>query len=221
MIRTFWKTAMSRLPPVCIFFDLDDTLYPPGRGVWSEIARRINRYMVERVGIPETQVEGLRRHYFDAYGTTCNGLRAEKGVDPQDFYRFVHDIPLDRFLAPDPALRRMLTALGQKRFIFSNADRGHIARVLSALGVEDCFDGIVDIFATGLVPKPSEAAYRTATQLAGSPPADRCILVDDLPRNLWPARKLGWRTVLVHNRPADGSMDHHLETIYRLPELLT
>ncbi len=208
------------MKPSCIFFDVDDTLYPPARGVWGEIMRQINRYMVERVGIPGTEADALRRRYFEMYGTTCNGLRAEKGVDPEDYYRFVHDIPLDRFLAPDPALRRMLTALPQKRFIFSNADRAYIQRVLTVLGVADCFDGIVDIFATGLVSKPTGSAYRTAMRLAGSPPADRCVLVDDIPRNLPPARDLGWTTVLVHNRSTDGLAHHQIETIYRLPEIL-
>lgn len=218
-MRTDRKTIMTISQPVCIFFDIDDTMYPPERGVWAEIGRRINRYMVERVRIPEADVDAMRRYYFEMYGTTCNGLRAEHGVDPEEYYRFVHDIPLDRFLAPDPALRRMLTSLPQKKIVFSNADRAYIQRVLAALGVADCFHGIVDIFATGLVPKPAVTAYRTAMRLAGSPPAEGCALVDDMPRNLPPARELGWRTVLVHNRSADGIAHHQIETIYRLPDV--
>jgi putative hydrolase of the HAD superfamily len=207
------------MKPSCIFFDVDDTLYPPQRGVWAEIARRINRYMMERVGIPEAEVDALRERYFETYGTTCNGLRAEKGVDPADYYRYVHDIPLDRLLAPDPDLRRMLTALPQKKYIFSNADTAYILRVLSILDIADCFHGIIDIFATGLVSKPAEEAYRTALRLAGSPPADRCLLVDDMPRNLPPARNLGWTTVLVHGRPPDGAPHHRIESILQLPDV--
>jgi putative hydrolase of the HAD superfamily len=207
------------MKPSCIFFDVDDTLYPPQRGVWAEIARRINQYMMERVGIPELEVNALREHYFETYGTTCNGLRAEKGIDPADYYRYVHDIPLDRLLAPDPDLRRMLKTMPQKKFVFSNADETYIRRVLSTLAVADCFHGIVDIFATGLVPKPAEEAYRTANRLAGSPPPDRCALVDDMPRNLPPARGLGWTTVLVHGRTPDGIAHHRIESIYRLSDL--
>jgi putative hydrolase of the HAD superfamily len=211
---------MTRPVPECIFLDLDDTVYPPETGLWGEIGRRINRYLVERMAVPESTVDAVRRRYFETYGTTCNGLRAERHVDPEDFYRFVHDIPLERFLSPDLALRRMLTGLDQRRYIFSNADRTYILRVLSALDIADCFDGIVDIFATGLVPKPEAAAYRCAMQLAGSPPADQCLLADDLPRNLLPARELGWTAVLVHNRPDDGSAHHRIGTIHRLPEVL-
>jgi putative hydrolase of the HAD superfamily len=203
-----------------IFFDLDDTLYPPKRGVWEEIARRINRYMVERVGIHESEVDALRRRYFKEYGTTCNGLRREHGVPPEDFYRFVHDIPLGEYLAPDPALRRMLEEMPQRKLVFSNADRAHIQRVLSILNVADFFEKIIDIFATGFACKPMDAAYRIAMQKAGSPPAEGCMLVDDLPRNLAPARGLGWTTVLVHNPAPDGSADHQIKTIYQLPDLL-
>ncbi len=211
---------MSPHSTACIFFDLDDTLYPPERGVWSQIGLRINRYLVEKVGIPESDAEALRRRYFTKYGTTLNGLRAEHHVDPQEYYRFVHDIPLEQYLDPDPTLRKMLEAIPQKKFIFSNADRAYIIRVLSVLGITDQFDGIVDIFATDFACKPMEAAYRIAIQKAGSPPVDRCMLVDDLPRNLQPARGLGWITVLVHTRSSDGSAHHQIESIYRLPDLL-
>jgi putative hydrolase of the HAD superfamily len=203
-----------------IFFDLDDTLYPPQRGVWGEIARRINRYMIERVGIHELEVDALRRRYFTEYGTACNGLRHEHGVEPEDFYRFVHDISLGEYLTPDPALRRMLEGMPQKKIVFSNADRAHIQRVLSVLNVSDLFVEIVDIFATGFACKPMDAAYRIAMQKAGSPPAESCMLVDDLPRNLMPAQGLGWTTVLIHNPAPDGSADHQIETIYQLSDLL-
>jgi pyrimidine 5'-nucleotidase len=211
---------MKPLSPSCIFFDLDDTLYPPERGVWREIAARINRYLEERIGIPESEVDDLRKRYFSTYGTVLNGLRAEHEVDPLDYSRYVHNVPLDQFLAPDPVLRRMLESLPQKKFIFSNADRPYILRVLSRLDIEDCFQGIVDIFSTGFACKPMEAAYRMAIQLAGSPNAEECLLVDDLPRNLEPAMKLGMTAVLVHGKFPTRGGDYQIDTIYQLADLI-
>jgi putative hydrolase of the HAD superfamily len=211
---------MKPLSPACIFFDLDDTLYPPERGVWGEIAARINRYLEERIGIPESEVDGLRKRYFSTYGTVLNGLRAEYEVDPLDYSQYVHNIPLDQFLTPDPELRRMLESFPQKKFIFSNADRPYILRVLSRLDIEDCFQGIVDIFSTGFACKPMEAAYRMAIQLAGSPDAEDCLLVDDLPRNLEPAMKLGMTAVLVHGKFPVRCGDYQIDTIYQLAELI-
>jgi putative hydrolase of the HAD superfamily len=211
---------MKPLSPSCIFFDLDDTLYAPDRGVWRAITARINRYLVEQIRIPEAEVDDLRKKYFSAYGTTLNGLRAEYNVDPVEYSRFVHDVPLDHLLGPDPELRRMLESLPQKKFIFSNADRPYILRVLSRLEIADCFDGIVDIFSTGFACKPMEAAYRKAVELAGSPQAEGCLLVDDLPRNLEPAVKLGMTAVLVHGKNPVPGGNYQIDTIYELADLL-
>jgi putative hydrolase of the HAD superfamily len=211
---------MKPFSPACIFFDLDDTLYPPERGVWREITARITRYLEERIGIPAAEVDGLRKRFNSNYGTVLNGLRAEYKVDPVEYSQYVHDIPLDQFLAPDPALRRMLEALPQKKFIFSNADRPYILRVLSQLDIEDCFAGIVDIFSTGFACKPMEAAYRMAIQLAGSPKAEACLLVDDLPRNLEPAMIIGMTGVLVHGKFPVRSGDYQIDTIYQLAGLI-
>ena len=40
----------------------------------------------------------MREQYFVTFGTTLNGLRANHGVDPEEYLAFVHDIPLDRLL---------------------------------------------------------------------------------------------------------------------------
>jgi putative hydrolase of the HAD superfamily len=211
---------MPRSATTRIFFDLDDTLYPPETGLWNEIALRINRYLIERVGIPAAEVEPLRRRYFTTYGTTFNGLRREHRIDPQDYFLFVHDIPLAERLAPDPRLRWILEGIPQKKFIFSNADRAYILRVLSRLNIADLFDGIIDVFATRFLCKPTEGAYPAALRMAGSTSAEGCMLVDDLVRNLLPARTQGWKTVLVHHRGPDGSADHQIDTLYDLPGVL-
>lgn len=206
--------------PECIFFDLDDTLYSPRLGIWQEISRRINRYLVERIGVRETEVDGIRERFFQAYGTTLNGLRAEYTVDPEDYLAYVHDIPLDRYLNRDSALHNMLSNLHQRKYIFSNADRPYILRVLEALGIQNLFDGIIDIFALGFACKPMDLAYWNALARAGSPAPATCWLVDDLPQNLMPASRLGMTTVLVHQKKASPGADYSIEDIYHLETLV-
>jgi FMN phosphatase YigB (HAD superfamily) len=65
-----------------------------------------------------------------------------------------------------------------------------------------------------------EAAYRMAIQLAGSPNAEECLLVDDLPRNLEPAMKLGMTAVLVHGKFPTRGGDYQIDTIYQLADLI-
>lgn len=183
--------------PTTILFDVDDTLYPHSSGVWEAIGARIERFMVERCAIPPDLVPQLRAEYLHSFGTTLNGLRVHYGIDPFDYLRYVHDVPLERYLQPNEDLQRMLSRLPQRKTIFSNSDQNHSRRVLRRLGIEDQFDGVVDIVALNFVNKPNPEAYRTAMQLLGLPVGGQCVLVDDQVRNLKPAMDLGWITVWV------------------------
>jgi putative hydrolase of the HAD superfamily len=206
--------------PECLFIDLDDTLYPPDRGIWGEISRRINLYLSDRIGVPIHAVDAERRRLFERYGTTFSGLQHEHAVNPEEYFTFVHDIPLDRFLTADAALRDMLARLPQRKFVFSNADAPYIRRVLEALGVLDLFDGIIDIYATGFACKPLPASYQAALTQANQSDAARCWLVDDLARNLVPAAQLGMVTVLVAPKERTGNAHHQIDHIHELEKLL-
>src|SRR5512143_2740956 len=128
-----------------ILFDLDNTLYPASCGLWEAIGHRINLYMTERLGIPAEEVSATRVNYLNAFGTTLNALRHYYGIDADEFLAFVHDLPLSRYIARDPALDSMLTTMGLRKVVFTNSDLPHARRVLSTLGVEHHFEQIIDI----------------------------------------------------------------------------
>ena len=180
-----------------IFFDLDDTLYPNSTGLWQAIRMRISLYMKERLNLPEEEIPALRRIYFEKYGTTLRGLQIHNQVDPLDYLAYVHDLPLQDYLSPSPQLRQLLMSLPQQRWIFTNADSAHARRVLNALDLKDCFQGIIDVLATDFVCKPEPEAYQKALQIAGETDPASCMLVDDAPRNLFAAQKMGFATVLI------------------------
>ncbi|MCC6188569.1 MAG: pyrimidine 5'-nucleotidase [Anaerolineales bacterium] len=177
-------------------FDLDDTLYAAETGLWPAIGRRIELFMVERLGLAAESVPALRRRYYETFGTTLNGLRAEHQVDAHDFLAYVHDLPLDEFVRPNPALDQMLARLPLVKVVFTNADAAHARRVLGQLGIARHFDRIVDIHARDFASKPAPAAYEAALRLIGADPR-ACAYVEDLARNLAPAHALGMLTVLV------------------------
>ncbi|MBM3148230.1 MAG: pyrimidine 5'-nucleotidase [Actinobacteria bacterium] len=195
------------------FLDLDDTLYPPTSGVWNAIGERIQVFMMDRLGLSYDQATGLRRRYFEEYGTTLNGLWHNHAVDPQEYLAFVHAVPLEEMLRRDPELAGMLRELPQERVVFTNANRQHAERVLACLGITQEIDAIVDLFALEMVNKPEPAAYQRAMALAGVDDPAACVLADDLPRNLLPARSMGMTTVLVGPGPADGVADVHIQRI--------
>jgi len=204
-----------------LLFDLDDTLYDSGNGLWDAIRQRMSRYMVERVGLPPEDVPALRAMYYQKYGTTLRGLQHHYQVDSDDYLAFVHDLPLERFLKPDPQLRSMLSSLPQKRLIFTNADADHARRVLSTLELADCFNGIIDVRAIQFACKPEPIAYQRALVLAGNPPPSQCVMLDDSLTNLGGARQMQITTVLVgKNGGPKPAADYSVPSLLDLPQAL-
>ena len=201
-----------------LFFDLDATLYPASNGLWEQIRLRIYKFMLEEIGIPEAEIPATRDKYWTTYGTTLEGLRIHHQVEPDDYLKYVHDLPLKDFLEPDPVLRDLLKTLPQDLWVFTNADRRHAERVLNELGISDLFSGIVDLLALNFIVKPNRKAYQTALKLAGVTDPERCVMFDDLIQNLIPAKELGFFTSLVGENGSSNQVDIQLQSIHEMKE---
>ena len=204
--------------------DLDDTLYPTSAGIMPAVGQRINRYMIERVGIPPDEAKLLRRLYFNQYGTTMRGLIVNYGIDPEDYLAFVHDLPLEEYIRPNPALGAMLSAIPLRKVVFTNASREHAGRVLGILGVGGHFERIIGVRDFGYYSKPNPEAYQSILQILGARPAE-CIMVEDAARNLAPAKALGMTVVLVDGGAppldcASGDVDVCIGDILGLAEAI-
>lgn len=208
-----------------LFFDLDDTLYPPSNGLWTAIRERITSYMHERLGIAMDDIPHLRQSYLETYGTALRGLQHFYPIDTEDYLAYVHDLPLREFIQPNPALRRMLQSLSQKCWIFTNADDQHAARVLDILGVSDCFEGIIDVRKLGFLNKPNVEAHRLALDISGEKNPKNCVILDDSWRNMVPAQELGMTTVLVspdfgNNGTFSSQANYRMNSILDLPQTM-
>lgn len=193
-----------------IFFDLDDTLYPPSTGLWQAIKERMNLYMREHMDIPENEIPALREKYFREYGTTMRGLQANHNIDADEFLAFVHDIPLRDYLTPDPTLRSVIASLPTRNLIFTNADSAHARRVLTALELDDLFDTIVDVNAVAPYCKPMPKSFEIAIEIAGESDPSKCVMIDDITRTTRAAKEAGLFSVLAHNTYINGDADAHL-----------
>ena len=201
-----------------LFFDLDATLYPASNGLWDQIRLRIYKFMLEEIGIPEVEIPATRDKYWTTYGTTLEGLRIHHQVEPDDYLKYVHDLPLKDFLEPDPVLRELLKTLPQDLWVFTNADHRHAGRVLNELGISDLFSGVVDLLALDFIVKPNRKAYQTALKLAGVTDPKKCVLFDDLIQNLIPAKELGFYTSLVGENGSSTQVDIQLKSIHDMKE---
>jgi pyrimidine 5'-nucleotidase len=203
-----------------IFFDLDDTLYPSHTGLWEAILTRMHAYMHKVVNLPEEQLSALRQQYLETYGTTLRGLQHHYHVNTDEYLAYVHDLPLQDYIQPDPLLRQLLLSLPQQRWIFTNSDINHARRVLNILGAQDCFEGIIDVHAIQFQPKPTLPAYQVALQLSGAQDASGCVLLDDAPRNLAPAREMGFFTILVGTEQPHPSAHLSIPNLHHLPQAM-
>jgi putative hydrolase of the HAD superfamily len=131
------------------------------------------------------------------YGTTMRGLQAEYHIDEDEYLAYVHDVPLVQFLKPAPELAHMLAGYRQRKIILTNADTAHARRVLAVLGLDACFDQIIDI--KGMAPycKPMPEAFRLALAQSGESDAARCVLVDDAAHNVAGARDAGFFAIRI------------------------
>lgn len=203
-----------------LFIDLDDTLYPPEKGVWDAIGEKINEYMETRVGIAAEDVPTLRESLYRTYGTTLRGLMITRGIDPVDYLKFVHDIPLKKFLHPAPEIRQILLKYPLRKIILTNADRNHALRVLKVLELDGVFEQIIDIMDMLPYCKPLPEAFKKALEKAGSPQATECIYLDDNVSNLRAAKALGFYTIHVHPAIICTECHNHIPYLQHLPQVL-
>jgi len=89
------------------------------------------------------------------------------------------------------------------------------------LGVADCFEQIIDVRAIEFSCKPEPLAYRRALALAGDPAPQDCILLDDSPVNLAPARQLGFTTVMISpDCETSPAATYSISSLLSLPQVL-
>lgn len=175
-------------------FDLDNTLYPVQNGLMEVISERINRYIERHLNLPPSLAEGMREAYYGQYGSSIGGLFRHCQIDADEFLDYVHDVPLETYIKPNPRLDWLLTELPGHKYLFTNAPEEYARRTLQILGVERHFAGIFDIRFSDLEGKPAPHVYEKVLAALGRP-AGECWLVEDSVINLLPARALGCHTV--------------------------
>ncbi|MHB8528206.1 MAG: pyrimidine 5'-nucleotidase [Caulobacteraceae bacterium] len=176
-------------------FDLDNTLYPAESGLAALMEPRITDFVVRATGLPRDEAHALQKRYLAEYGLTLRGLMLHHRVRPDDYHAQFADVSL-ACLARDEPLRAALARLPGRRMIFTNADSGHVERVLSRLDLDGLFAEIFHIGSADFVPKPSPEAFASLIE-GHAVVASATAFFEDREANLEPAKALGMTTVLV------------------------
>ncbi|HAT36737.1 MAG TPA: pyrimidine 5'-nucleotidase, partial [Rhodospirillaceae bacterium] len=199
-------------------FDLDNTLYPPGCNLFYQVDIRMRAFIAEYFDIDEDEAFKLQKRYFRDYGTTLNGLMKNHDMEPDAFLDYVHDIDVS-VIDPNPTMERALSKLPGRKLVYTNGSVAHAERIMARLGISHHFDDVFDIVAAEFLPKPDITAYHALVAKHDIEPTCS-VMVEDVARNLEPAKALGMATVLIEtdhrwSEDADGTdyVDHRVEDL--------
>lgn len=199
--------------PVWIF-DLDDTLHDASAQIFPVMNQAMTRYIMHTLGLDEANAHGLRQHYWRVYGATLKGLMRHHHIDPHHFLAQTHAFLTDDMVVQHKRLRQMIQALPGRKCVFTNAPRQYALKVLSVLGIADCFECVFSVESTRFHAKPSVRGFqRLLRQLKCR--AQDCIMLEDSVSALMTAKRLGMRTVWISRR-----LHKPIYVDYRLPHVL-
>ncbi|QIG96760.1 pyrimidine 5'-nucleotidase [Bradyrhizobium sp. 6(2017)] len=188
-------------------FDLDNTLYPHHVNLWQQVDARIGEFVSNWLKVTPEEARRIQKDYYLRYGTTMRGMMTEHGVQADDYLAYVHKIDHSP-LQPNPAMGAAIAKLPGRKLILTNGSVDHVDAVLDRLGITNHFDGVFDIIAADLEPKPAPQTYQKFLRLHDVDPA-KATMFEDLARNLVVPHELGMTTVLV---VPDGSQEVVRET---------
>ncbi|KAL8092237.1 uncharacterized protein C24B11.05-like [Apium graveolens] len=245
----FEDQYLSKSGYECLLFDVDDTLYPFSSGLSTQCTKNITAYMIQHLGMDATNASEMCLKLYKDYGTTMSGLRAiGYDFDDDHYHSLVHGRLPYQNLKPDPVLRNLLHSIPIRKVIFSNADEAHVAKVLSILGLEDCFESVIcfetlnpthksNIIRDGdainsdedkndsaflespIICKPFKIAFEEAFKIANINP-EKTLFFDDSARNLQTATCMGLHTMAVGSSKRAKGVDYALESIHNIREAL-
>jgi putative hydrolase of the HAD superfamily len=178
-------------------FDLDNTLNPASADLFGLIDQRMTQFVAELLNVGLEEARQIQKRYFIEHGTTLAGLMRTHAIDPHRYLAYVHDIEMDA-LAEDRRLVEAVARLPGRKLIFTNGDEPYARRVLARLGLSESFEAIHDIHACAYVPKPDPRSYAAMAAAFAIDPAES-LFVEDMARNLKPAKAIGIATVWVNN----------------------
>jgi putative hydrolase of the HAD superfamily len=176
-------------------FDLDNTLYRTSPAMLAQIDDLMGSFISEFLGVDREEAHRIQKSYFRSHGLTLRGLMVEHGLDPQVYIEHLAQLDLSD-VRPDPEIAEILSQLGGRKIVYTNAFTYHTDEVLKRIGISDSFDAVFDIGHANYVPKPAIESYRLLCESHRIDPS-RAAMVEDIAKNLEPAAELGMTTVWV------------------------
>ena len=186
-------------------FDCDGVLYSDLDAVFGQVSRKMTEYIAKKLNLDLKKAKELQTNYFHKYNTSLNGLMIHHDINPSEFLKYVHEIDLN-FMQKDLILKEELIKLDAKKFVFTNGTHEHIINITKNLGIYGLFDGAFDITDCNYIPKPAIEPYKKLVSKFNIEPSES-VFIEDIAKNLKPAKTLGMKTVWLINDEYWGKKD--------------
>ncbi|MFA5184061.1 MAG: HAD family hydrolase [Patescibacteria group bacterium] len=189
-----------------IIFDLDGTLYRFGNGSYHGsrlervVLKKAEKYIGARLSKAPDAARLILQEIIGKYREEISlGLETEFGLNRDDYFRTVWDIPARGLVRREKALRETLLKLQEKYrlVLLSDSATAWILNVLRFLEVQDIFQS--HIFSGEKdVSKSLLNAFPEIVRRLRTAPADCIVVGDQEATDIIPARSIGMKTVFIH-----------------------
>lgn len=198
-------------------FDLDDTLHNASAHIFPVMNRAMTQYIMDELYLDETAAHQLRQHYWQIYGATLKGLMRHHGINAQHFLKTTHAfLDLPNMVIQIKQLRHLLQNLRGRKCVFTNAPREYAMRVLSLMGIADCFELVFSVESTKFHAKPSIRGFQLLLKTLKTQPKNCIMLEDNLPA-LMTAKRLGMKTIWVTKKlQKPNFVDYRINSVLAL-----
>ena len=201
-------------------FDLDDTLHNASAHIFPVMNRAMTQYIMNELSLDETAAHQLRQHYWHIYGATLKGLMRHHGIDAFHFLKQTHAFMyLPNMVVQVKQLRHLLQSLHGRKCVFTNAPREYAMRVLTIMGIADCFELVFSVESTKFHAKPSVRGFQMLLKTLNTHPKNCIMLEDNLPA-LMTAKRLGMKTIWVTKRlQKPNFVDYRISSVLALTHI--
>jgi putative hydrolase of the HAD superfamily len=205
-----------------LILDADETLYPSDTGLVEAVRLRARDFIMSKQNLTIEQVNQRITYFFQSYDSILTGLMAEENINPEEFFTYVFDVPIEKYISPNPKLHKVFQDHNDLRAsIFSNSPRNYLERLIKTLGIYEDIDVIFDRSFFNYLPKSNPKIYQLVLDNLRVKGAE-CLMVDDKPTNLKIAKIFGINTVLI---AYDGDnnysfIDHYISKINQIGKII-
>ena len=186
-----------------LILDMDGCVYHPKylKTLFGQVSNRMTEFISIKLDIDKIKAKEIQADYFYKYDTSLNGLMKNYPdlIDPKEFLKYVHNINYD-CLEKDMKLREELLKLDVKMYCATNGSKEHAINCMKKIGIDDLFEGkIMDIVDFQFKPKPNPDSLKLMCDKFKIPTREETVYIEDIAKNLEPAKKVGMKTVWLIN----------------------